>query len=158
MKNTNLLLLILIALVFIQCGLYFKIEEQDGLQKFMDCDGCQNCQEVYALSTKSYKTKYSTSTIENAWRQDGFNTNRDTTFSNNGKWMSPQIKVFNYKNNSITHEVSYVNFVIFEVEQKSSIQIHGICFAKHHEEELTTKELKRIEKLIKLEFIERFID
>lgn len=143
MKIKNIIISIVIITSLTRCGFYDIIENFQG------------CKDYYALSTKEYKINISSDMVADAWEKEGYKIQRDTFFSDNQKWMSPQIKIFNYKNPEIKVNINYILFSLIEF-RKTGIQLHGICLKEKPKADISIKELKKINEIIRKEFVDRF--
>ena len=141
--NPNLFFLSLILLFLNGCTFYGKV------------GNFEECKDYYDLSQKNYKTIYSEEEITNSWEQDGWEIFRDTVYSKNGKWMGPQTKILNYQHSEIKAEINYIFFQILNM-RKTEIKIHGICLKEKMKIDLSTKDLKKINELIRIDFIDKF--
>lgn len=140
--NQILFFLSLILLLLSGCTFYGKV------------GNFEECKDYYALSQKSYKTEYTEDEIINSWEKEEHKILKDTFYKNEYSY-APQVKVFNYRHSEIDVKINYIFFQIIK-HRKTEITIHGICLNEELKTDLSIEELKKINEIIRKDFIDKF--
>jgi len=112
------------------------------------------CNDYYWLSGKNYKTMLTENEVVNSWEHDGYKILRDTIYGRKGGY-APLIKILNYQHKEIDMKINYIGFQVLEF-RKTEIKLHGICLKEKLKYELPFEEFKRIDEIIRKEFVDKF--